>query len=127
MNAKKILILLAHALVGWAFCGGIIGVGFTLWSEQTTLVVHAFFVPLVFLGISWNYFTRFAYTTPLTTALAFLGVVVFMDTVVVSMLIQGTFEMFSSLIGTWIPLASIFLVSYVTGKTIMQRRQQQIA
>lgn len=124
MNTKKILILLAHALVGWVFCGGIIGIGFALWSEQTTLIVHALFVPLVFFVISWNYFSRFAYTSPLTTALVFLGVVIFMDTVIVSMLIQGNFEMFSDPLGTWIPLASIFLVTYFTGKTISQKRRQ---
>jgi hypothetical protein len=42
------VVILAHALVGWAYCGGIIGVGRQFLSIHTTLIVHAIGAPVGF-------------------------------------------------------------------------------
>jgi hypothetical protein len=123
MNTKKILILLAHALVGWAICGGIMGIGLALWTEQTTLIVHAIGAPIVFAIVSWVYFNKFAYTSPLVTGLVFIGLAIFMDAFVVSLIIIGNFDMFASPLGTWIPLASIFLSTLLVGNTLTSKSQ----
>jgi hypothetical protein len=75
---------------------------------MAALVVHAVAAPVFFSAISFVYFRRFAYTTPIVTACAFLGVVVFMDVFVVAMLVQQSFAMFASFVGTWLPFALIF-------------------
>jgi hypothetical protein len=49
------------------------------------------------------------------TAIVFVSVVIFMDVVVVALLIEKSFEMFTSLLGTWIPWALIFTSTYLMG------------
>ena len=52
---KRTLVLLLHAFIGWAICGAIIGIGFSLTTESNTLIIHACAVPVVFGVIAWNY------------------------------------------------------------------------
>lgn len=72
-------IILGHALVGWMYCGALIGIGRQFMSMHATLVMHAIGAPLGFVLISLLYFKRFAFTSPLQTAFLFLGVVIGMD------------------------------------------------
>ena len=108
------MIILAHATVGWAFCGAIIGIGRHLFSIETTLVIHAIGAPLGFALISFFYFRKFGFTNPLWTATLFLAIVVGMDLFLVAPVFERSFAMFTSAIGTWIPFALIFLSIYVT-------------
>lgn len=107
--------IVVFALVGWSLCAASIGIGFAVTSQTTTLVVHAIVAPVVFAGLSWVYFTRFAYTTPFVTAVLFLGIVAALDLVVVALFILGSFAMFQSLLGTWLPFVLIFAVTWATG------------
>jgi hypothetical protein len=50
------------------------------------------------------------------TAALFLALVVFMDFFVVALLIEKSFDMFLSPLGTWIPFALIFLSTYFVGR-----------
>jgi len=45
----------------------------------------------------------------------FIAFVIAMDFFVVAMLINRSFEMFSSLLGTWIPFALIFASTFIIG------------
>jgi hypothetical protein len=65
--------------------------------------------------ISLFYFKKYNNTTPIRTALIFVGLVVFMDVFVVALVIKKSFQMFASLLGTWISFALIFMEIYVTG------------
>jgi len=89
---------------------------------HAALVVHAAVAPVIFAVISLIYFKRFAYTTALTTAAAFVAIVVLMDIGVVAVLVQRSFEMFTSFLGTWLPFVLIFASTYLTG-TITRRRR----
>jgi hypothetical protein len=91
------------------------GIGMAVTTLETTLVIHAIGAPIFFAGVSLVYFRKFNYTTPLQTALWFLGFVVAMDFFLVAMLINRSFEMFTSLLGTWLPFALIFASTYLTG------------
>jgi hypothetical protein len=115
IQIKKVMIILAHGLVGWALCGAIIWVGMAVTSMQNTLVIHAIGAPIIFGAIASIYFRAFNYTTPLQTAIVFVSVVIFMDFFVVALLIEKSFAMFASLLGTWIPWALIFTSTYLTG------------
>lgn len=108
-------IILGHALVGWMYCGALISFGRQFMSMQATLVMHAIGAPLGFALISLLYFKKFSFTSPLHTALLFLGIVIGMDIFVVAMLIEQSFAMFASPLGTWLPLTLIFSVTYLTG------------
>jgi hypothetical protein len=113
---KKISIILIHALIGWALCAAVIGIGFQITSEQNTLIIHAIAVPFIFGIISRFYFKKFHHVSPMQLALIFLGFVLFMDLFLVAMIIQKNFAMFSSILGTWIPLILIFFSTYLAGK-----------
>ena len=115
MNIRKILIIFVHAFVGWALCAATMGIGMATLGLQNALVVHAIGAPIFFTLVSLIYFKKFNYTTPLQTALIFVGFVIAMDFFVVALLINRSLEMFASLLGTWIPFALIFTSTYVTG------------
>ncbi len=109
------VIILIFAFVGWALCGIVMGVGMKITTMNKTLIIHAIAAPLIFIGLSLIYFNYFNYTTPLETALIFTSIVILMDIIVVALIINKNFEMFKSLIGTWIPFLLIFTATYLTG------------
>jgi len=121
MNASKIPIILMHAFVGWALCAATMGIGMAVTSLGSALIIHAIAAPIFFAGITWVYFRKFNLATPLKTAVVFLAFVIAMDFFVVALLINRSLEMFTSLIGTWIPFALIFTSTYLTGLFIRRR------
>lgn len=115
MSFKKLITIFGHAFVGWALCAATMGIGMAATSLQNALVIHAIGAPVFFTVVSLAYFSKFSYTTPLQTALIFIGFIIAMDFFVVALLINRSLEMFGSLLGTWIPFALIFTSTYVTG------------
>jgi hypothetical protein len=114
-SLRKSLVVLVHAFVGWALCFATIGIGLKVATLQPTLIAHAIGAPIYFFGVSMVYFKRFAYTTPLQTALAFTGFVVVVDFFLVALVILRSLDMFTSPLGTWIPFALIFTSTWLTG------------
>jgi len=126
MNVIKTAILLVHAFVGWALCDATIGIGMAMTSLNNALIVHAIAALIFFACISLVYFRCFHYTSPLRTALVFLAFVIAMDFFVVAMLINRSFEMFTSPLGTWIPFASILAVTYLAGNLIQLSKKPSL-
>jgi hypothetical protein len=91
------------------------GIGMAVTSLDNTLVIHAIGAPIFFAIVSLVYFRKFNFTKPLPTAVIFVAFVIAMDVFVVAMLINRSFEMFTSLLGTWIPFALIFVSTWLTG------------
>ena len=122
MTIKKRLILLAHAFVGWFLCMMTIVLGKTITGEVGTdvLIVHAIGAPIYFFLVSLVYFRKFNYTPPLQTAAIFTAFVVIVDFLLVALVINRSLEMFTSLLGTWIPFALIFTSTYLTGVMISE-------
>jgi hypothetical protein len=110
-----------HAFVGWALCAATIGIGMAVTELDTALVVHAIAAPVFFTLVSLVYFHRFNYTTPLMTAIIFTAFVIGMDLCVVALLVNRSLEMFTSLLGTWIPFILIFLSTLVTGLLVTRK------
>ena len=108
-------VVLAFALIAQMLCWGIMVIGQMVTSLENTLIAHAIGAPIIAIGVSSIYYKKFNYTTPLQTAIVFVSVVIAMDVFVVALLIEKSFEMFTSPIGTWIPISSIFLATYLTG------------
>ncbi|MEW5938381.1 MAG: hypothetical protein AB1750_01855 [Chloroflexota bacterium] len=127
MNARKIAIILAHWFVGWALCAATMGIGMAITSLQNTLIAHAIGAPIFFAVVSLVYFNKFNYTTPVQTALIFVGFVITVDFFVVALLVNKSLEMFASLLGTWIPFALIFTSTYLTGLFVTKRLERKPA
>lgn len=118
LNRRWVIVILSLGLLGWALCGAIMFVGMEVTSLETTLIVHAIGAPVIFSVISWFYFTKLDYTSPIWTAAVFTVTVMFMDFFLVALVINRSLEMFQSLLGTWIPFALIFLSTYLTGMVV---------
>ncbi len=115
ISLRNFGVILVHAFVGWALCGAIMFVGMGITSLQTTLIAHAIGAPIIFAAASWIYFRKFSYTTPLQTAIIFVAFVVAMDFFVVALLINRSFDMFLSWLGTWLMFILIFTPTYIIG------------
>ncbi|MHA2107629.1 MAG: hypothetical protein ACW99R_08015 [Candidatus Hodarchaeales archaeon] len=112
---RKSGIFLIHAFVGWALCGATMKIGLATTTEDNALIIHAIAAPIFFSVITFIYFKKFKYTTPLQTASGFTAFIILMDFFIVAPIFEQSFEMFFSPLGTWIPFLLIFISSYLTG------------
>jgi hypothetical protein len=114
---KQYLVILAFGLVGWALCGAIMFIGMALTPNlQLVMIVHAIGAPVIFSLLTWLYSSKFGYTKPWQTALAFLLIVMFVDFFLVALVINKSLEMFTSALGTWIPFLLIFASTYIVAR-----------
>lgn len=119
--------VLTYAVAGWLWCGALIGIGQQLMSMQATLIAHAIGAPLGYAVITLVYFRRHRGTGPLAVALIFVGTAIVLDVFVVALLIERSFAMFASPLGTWLPLASSFAVSWAVGIAAQRPMRQRSA
>ena len=113
--AKKAFIVLGHGLVIWILCGATIGIGRSIFTMQTTLIIHAIGAPIFASLVSLLYFKKSHYTSPLQTAFIFLLFIIAMDVFLVAPVFEKSFAMFRSVLGTWIPFSLIFFATFFTG------------
>ena len=121
MHMKKLAIIFVHAFIGWILCAATMGIGMATMTLESTLIVHAIGAPIFFAIVSLIFFRKFNYTSPLRTAMIFVGFVIAVDFFVVALLINRSLEMFVSLLGTWIPFALIFASTYLTGLFVLKK------
>jgi len=121
-STKGIAVVVAHGLVGWVWCGATMSVGMKVTTLEAALILHAVAAPIIFTTLSLVYFRRLGPWSPLRTAATFLGVVVVMDVFVVALLIERSFDMFESILGTWLPFLLIFISTWWTGLAVSRRR-----
>ena len=104
--------LLATSLVVWGLCGAVIGIGGQIWSLRTTLYVHLIAALIFAFGSSTLHRFFAPEFDPLLRAGVMAGLIIALDALVVAPLFKRSFAMFRSVIGTWLPFAAIFLVSW---------------
>ncbi len=119
LSLSNFAVIAGHALIVWVLCGVSMFAGMSLFSLVYALVIHAIGAPVLAGLVAWFYFKQFHYTTPLVTAFLFVGIVIFMDVFIVALLIEQSLAMFASFIGTWLPLALIFVATYYTGHYVV--------
>ena len=107
--------LVVLALVLWGACGGVIAIGRRLWSLDTTLRVHLVAAPVFAFLVSSLHKVLAPEFSPGLRALAITGLVMALDALVVAPLFERSYAMFRSVIGTWLPLALIFLACWAAG------------
>ena len=121
MIALQFAIVFFHAFIGWALCAATMGISMAVTSLDNALIIHAIAAPIIFAVVSGVYFLVFNITSPVQTAFIFVTFVIAMDFCLVSMLINRSFEMFTSMLGTWIPFGLIFLSTWLTGLLVRWR------
>jgi hypothetical protein len=118
MSPRNWAIILLHACIGWALCAAIMGIGIATVGTEKALVIHLLAAPIFFIILSYEYFQKYNFTSPLVTALLFLFFVAGMDFFVVAILVMHSLEMFmgfNGFIGTWLPFLLIFISTWCTG------------
>jgi hypothetical protein len=113
--------VIGHALAGWLVCGATVGAGRQILSLHATLIVHAAVAPLAFGLLAWHHFTRYPDSPPVATALAMLSIVVGLDALFVAPIVERSYAMFGSLLGTWLPFLLIFAATYLVGRIAGRR------
>ncbi len=121
ISGLDIVIIAFHAFIGWFLCGATMGIGQATTTIENALIIHALAAPIIYFVIGLIYFAKFNYTSPLLTAIIFTLFVIIVDIFLVAMIIQQSFEMFYSPIGTWIPFVLIFLSTWLTGSWITKK------
>jgi hypothetical protein len=122
MNFKSTRIIIIHALIGWILCAATMGIGTAITTIDNALYIHAILAPVFFIAVSFNYFRKYNSITPIKASVAFVAFVIIVDFFVVALVIQRNLDMFSSILGTWIPFMLIFVSTYVTGMIINHKR-----
>ena len=97
------------------------GLGLSLTTVESALIIHAIGAPILALIISIVYFKKFNYTTPMQTASIFLLFIIVMDAGIVAPFFEKSYDMFKSPLGTWIPFILIFISTFSTGITIRKK------
>lgn len=115
---KRILTVIVFGLVGQMGCWGLMIAGQATTTIENALIIHALGAPIIFGIISYIYFRKYNFTSPGVTASIFLAIVVSMDFFIVALLIERSFEMFYSPIGTWIPFTLIFSSTFLIGRLV---------
>ena len=115
---KKTFVFLLHALAGWALCGAVMGIGMRLMPLQNALILHLFGAPVIFAMVSLSYHKKAPSARPLLVAAGFTVIVMAMDFFLVATVIQKSFAMFKSFLGTWLPFMMIFVSSWMTGRSM---------
>ena len=118
---RKFLIAVPFAVLVWANCGAIMGVGPQLMSMETTLIVHAIGGPLGAAIATLTYNRFFGYLAPVNLAVLFVGTALMLDALLVSPFFVGDYGMFASPFGLWVPMALIFGVTWLTGAWLGRR------
>lgn len=109
--------LVAHGIVGWAACAVVMATLLHV-SVGVAYALHAIAVPLVFVAVSRRYFRLPGAREPLPTAIAFAGLFLALDAVVVAGVVYGDAAIFASVAATWLPVALAFLATWGTGATL---------
>jgi hypothetical protein len=121
LQRASLVAVFAHAMAGWAACGAMMGLLLATVAVPTALVVHAIAAPMVFTA---HLTTRYGRRPPVLVALVFTAVVMLLDAVIVAGVVQRSFAMFASVVGTWLPFALIFASTYATGTWLARARPQ---
>lgn len=121
--ARKLFIAILFAAVVWANCGAIMGVGPLFLSMGATLTVHAIGGPLGAAIATWIYYRFFGDLAPLTLATVFVGFALVLDALVVSPFFVGSYGMFGSPLGLWLPMALIFGATWLVGRRMTGPRK----
>lgn len=117
-RVQRFITVILFGLAGQLGCWGLMIGGQAITTLNNALIIHAMGAPIIFGILSFIYFKKFNYTSPLHTASIFVAIVILLDFFVVALLINRSFDMFLSPIGTWIPFILIFSSTYLIGRSV---------
>jgi hypothetical protein len=121
INFRRFVTVSVFGLVGQLGCWALMIGGQAITSLDNALILHAIGAPIIFGVLSFIFFKKFNYSSPRLTASIFVAIVILLDFFVVALLINRSFDMFFSPIGTWIPFILIYSSTYLVGRSVNSR------
>lgn len=115
---KKTAVIFIFWFIGWVLCGATVMIGRELTSVQNALIIHAILAPIFFAILSFIYFRKFAYTSPIQTATTFTILTIVVDAIFIAPVIEKSYAMFGSFLGTWLVFILIFFSTFIIGALI---------
>jgi predicted CoA-binding protein len=116
--------LFLHAAMGWALCGAVMYAGMTWFSMNVALTAHLVAAPVVYGLLAQRYYRRRNVPSPFVGAATFLLTTITLDLLIVALLIEKSFAMFTSVAGTWLPFALILIATWLVGLRSQRLRQR---
>ncbi|HTR12567.1 MAG TPA: hypothetical protein VMI72_04725 [Roseiarcus sp.] len=107
--------LVALSLVLWSACGAVIAMERRPWPIDKTLRIRLVAAPMFAFLVSAAHNLLAPEFAAATRATAVTGLIVALDALIVAPLFEHSYEMFRSVIGTWLPFPAIFLASWAAG------------
>jgi hypothetical protein len=128
VSSSKSLII--FGFLGWIIWGVIVGVILGLEmsemiNEDVTFILMSIVPPITYLIISPFYFKRYNYPAPLQIALALIAILIILDALIVGLIVEGDFELFS-FASTWIAYLLGFVIIFFIGLQ-KERKPKQLA
>ena len=114
-NLIRTIVILLFGIIGWAACGAVFYVSEIIFKTYLAILIHFILAPVIFAVLSYVYFKYFNLTSSIKTAVVVTGIVIALDFFIVALLIEKNFQMFTSVMGTWLPFAFIFITVFTTG------------
>lgn len=114
-NLIRTLVIMLFGVIGWAASGTVFYVGERIFKTYLAVMIHFLLAPAIFAILSYFYFKYFNLTSPLKTALVVTSIVIVLDFFVVALMIEKNLEMFTNVMGTWMPFVFIFMTVFTTG------------
>jgi hypothetical protein len=107
--------LFGLALLLWVACGTVMAVGRRLWGLDAALKVHLAAAPITAFLVAAAHVLIAPGFGSLLRAMAITALVVVLDALIVAPILEHSYAMFRSVIGTWLPFALIFFASLAAG------------
>jgi hypothetical protein len=106
------------AVAVWAACGLTFAMGRAAFGIDAALAIHLAAAPAISFAATVLCWNHRRHPGALATAAVMAGVPAGLDALVVAPFLERSFAMFASPVGTWIPLALIFLGSLATARLL---------
>ncbi|MBU2533284.1 MAG: hypothetical protein KKB37_11125 [Alphaproteobacteria bacterium] len=103
------------SLFVWGLCGAVMMVGRRFFSMRTTIHIHLAAAPVFAFALSCLHAHVAPAFDPMVRAGLMTGMIVVLDAGLVAPVFERSFEMFRSILGTWVPFALIFAASWLAG------------
>ena len=108
--------LIVFGVVLWAACGAIFAMGRQVWPAEMPEAVRLATAPAIAAAATLADKLVAPEFDAMARAASFTLIVGALDAIVLAPLVDGDRAIFRSAFGSWLPLAAIFLASYLTGR-----------
>jgi len=107
--------LIVCGLVLWGVCGGVYAVGREVWPAEMPEAVRLVVAPAVASVVTVAHKLVAPDLNALFRAAVLTLLVAALDALVLAPAVDRNYAMFRSALGSWLPIAAIFLASWITG------------